>query len=1352
MSLAIAILLALARDPKPLFDGKSFDGWEGGAQKWWRIEGGSIVGGSLKETVPAIDFLATTAEVENFVLRVKFRLLGTKDFINSGVRIRSQRVPDRREMKGYPCDLGDPTWWGSIYDESRRNRVQAPSDMAALDKVLKRGDWNDFEIRAEGPRIVTKLNGVVGVDWTEDDGSIPFKGRIGFQVHGGGAAEVWFKDVTLQELPPTPPAAPFTGAPDPPGTSPKPSPLSPEEQKAAFTLPPGFEIELVASELDGVAKPITVAWDHAGRLWTMTAVEYPVDANEDATRAAALYRDGGRDRVLVIDAPGARPRVFAEKLAIPLGLLPYKDGAFVQYGSELRFYRDRDGDGRADGFDTVLRGFGVEDSHLLIHQFTRGPGGWIYMAQGAFNRTRVRTLEGHEVRWDFCKMARMQPDGSRFELCQAGLNNIWGFVVARSGEMFIQEANDMGYPVVPFPVGGNYPGIGNEKLRPYAPFQPPLATFQMGGTGLSGLAAAEDRDGWPEPYAGVFYVANPIMRRIQAIRVCADGPHHKLQKLPDFVLCSDEWFRPIAIHFGPDRCLYIVDWYNKIISHNEVPRNHPDRDKTRGRIWRVRHKDQPKPAVPDLAKAAEADLLKSLESDGTWEGRAAWMEIVDRGAAALEPGLRRIAEDRTKATDARLRALWALEGLRRVAPETLAILAADPDRNLRREAIRCGAKARPEDPDPQVRAETIRGATSVELLARMAGPKLAGKSAAAHDRDFERYLVRASLEKRAPELAAFLDSDPGKELPVENRLLASLALDPKASAARVAAILPSLARPPDDEELLRLAEFSGEPGVGEAVHALFRNPALRAPVLESLLRVRARLDLAKLTPLLTESAKELLGGDAAARDLALRLGAAFRLSGLEDALLPAAEAGQVAALKALREMGSARVELFAALAKKEALREEALFALAAAPGGRGAELFFGLAAGMNARERRLGVERLAGSPAGAKAVVKAFQDGALPVADLDGALLERLQVVLKEDAALKALVESNASLFRPVLLLEGKGASSDVDLALAGPFTVETWVRLAPGITNADSLLGGPGMNINFHDGRARLWAGDKHHDVIVAKKAMAPDTWVHVAVTRDAAGKCRIYLNGELDTEPSKTVPEAFEKLDIGWTHVAPGTAGSLMEFRIWDRARTADEIRAAFDRALEAEKGMTRFDGAWGKLRGGARVVKTTDFPALLTPAEAKAVEEKFAAFRALAAKPGDAARGREIFGKTCAACHTAEGKGGQIGPALSGAGAMGTEALLRNLLTPNAAMEPGYRAYRIQTRDGDVFEGFLVKQDADALLLRVPGAEDRRVAQKEVRQGGYTRRSMMPEGLLEAIKPGEVADLFAYLRSLR
>jgi hypothetical protein len=202
--LPIGIAATAADKPVSLFDGKTFEGWDGDTKKTWRIVDGCIVGGSLTEKVPRNQFLATKRDYGHFILRLKFKLLGDskKGFVNSGVQIRSERVPEDTEMIGYQADLGDPSWWGCIYDESRRKKVLAQSDMEKLNKVLKRGDWNDYEIRAEGRRIRTYINGVLAVDYTEKDEKIPQKGKIGLQIHGGGPAEVWFKDIIIEELRP----------------------------------------------------------------------------------------------------------------------------------------------------------------------------------------------------------------------------------------------------------------------------------------------------------------------------------------------------------------------------------------------------------------------------------------------------------------------------------------------------------------------------------------------------------------------------------------------------------------------------------------------------------------------------------------------------------------------------------------------------------------------------------------------------------------------------------------------------------------------------------------------------------------------------------------------------------------------------------------------------------------------------------------------------------------------------------------------------------------------------------------------------------------------------------------------
>jgi 3-keto-disaccharide hydrolase len=183
-----------------LFDGKTFTGWEGDTAKTWRIQEGAIVGGSLAERVPRNEFLTTARSYGNFVLRLKFKLVGSDGFINGGVQFRSQRATKpAHEMIGYQADLG-AKYWGALYDETRRNKILAEPDPAVVATLIKLEDWNDYEIRAEGPRIRLSINGKQTVDYTEPDASIPQSGLIGLQIHGGGKAEVHYKDLTIEEL------------------------------------------------------------------------------------------------------------------------------------------------------------------------------------------------------------------------------------------------------------------------------------------------------------------------------------------------------------------------------------------------------------------------------------------------------------------------------------------------------------------------------------------------------------------------------------------------------------------------------------------------------------------------------------------------------------------------------------------------------------------------------------------------------------------------------------------------------------------------------------------------------------------------------------------------------------------------------------------------------------------------------------------------------------------------------------------------------------------------------------------------------------------------------------------------
>ncbi len=189
-----------------LFDGKSLEGWEARPPLLWTIKDGCLTAGDGTTKIPYNDFLCTKASYSNFILRLKIKLTGDPKtgFINSGVQIRTARNPTGHEVCGYQCDYGAPEWYGAIYDEGRRNRLLIKSDIAALRTVLKPNDWNDYVIKADGPRIQTWINGVQGVDFEEKDADIASDGVIAIQVHGGGNSTVQAKDITIEELPPTP--------------------------------------------------------------------------------------------------------------------------------------------------------------------------------------------------------------------------------------------------------------------------------------------------------------------------------------------------------------------------------------------------------------------------------------------------------------------------------------------------------------------------------------------------------------------------------------------------------------------------------------------------------------------------------------------------------------------------------------------------------------------------------------------------------------------------------------------------------------------------------------------------------------------------------------------------------------------------------------------------------------------------------------------------------------------------------------------------------------------------------------------------------------------------------------------
>ena len=177
-----------------IFNGQDLGGWEGDT-KLWLVEDGALVGRS-----PGIDyndFLGTEKTYGNFILRFQIHLLNNDG--NTGVQFRSQREEGSTEMIGYQAD-GGPTWWGNLYDESRRRITLIEADTALIGRILKPNDWNDYEVYANDDHIRLSINGETTADYHEEDASIARDGVIAPQIHSGPPLEVRFKDIRIKEL------------------------------------------------------------------------------------------------------------------------------------------------------------------------------------------------------------------------------------------------------------------------------------------------------------------------------------------------------------------------------------------------------------------------------------------------------------------------------------------------------------------------------------------------------------------------------------------------------------------------------------------------------------------------------------------------------------------------------------------------------------------------------------------------------------------------------------------------------------------------------------------------------------------------------------------------------------------------------------------------------------------------------------------------------------------------------------------------------------------------------------------------------------------------------------------------
>jgi putative membrane-bound dehydrogenase-like protein len=427
-------------------------------------------------------------------------------------------------------------------------------------------------------------------------------------------------------------------------------PRSAAEAARAMTVPPGFLVEVVASEPD-IVNPVAMTFDERGRIWITESVEYP-------RRSSGR----GRDRVKVMedtdgDGKADRFSVFADGLNIPSGIAVGHGGIWVANSPDILFLQDRDGDGKVDASQVVATGFGRSDTHELPNSLTWGPDGWLYGWNGVFNPSKVGSKNGKTYSFT-CAIFRIHPRTRVFEIWCEGTSNPWGIAIDPEGSFFSSACViDHLWHVVET---GYYIRQGG----PYPPFTWPIESIVEHTHQKAAYCGIHyfDSTAYPAEYRGRLYMGNIHGNCVNVDALERKGSTYKAKTAPDFLRANDSWFMPVSQKTGPDGCLYILDWYDRYHCYQDANRDPAGIDRLKGRLYRVRYNDSPRRTGFDLSRVSDDALIELLGSANVYDRDIAQRLLAERGSPSVRRKLEAIVFNEAIARSARLHGLWALIG------------------------------------------------------------------------------------------------------------------------------------------------------------------------------------------------------------------------------------------------------------------------------------------------------------------------------------------------------------------------------------------------------------------------------------------------------------------------------------------------------------------------------------------------------------------------------------------------------------------------------------------------------------------------------------------------------------------
>jgi putative membrane-bound dehydrogenase-like protein len=586
-------------------------------------------------------------------------------------------------------------------------------------------------------------------------------------------------------------------------------PTAPEAAAATCTVRPGFRIELMAAE-PLVVDPVAMAFDEDGRLYVVEMGDYSERRDEKLGRVKLLEdtdNDGRYDKA----------SVFAEGLPWPTGITVWDGGIFVLASPELLYFKDTDGDRKADVHAMIFTGFGNLAPKLNVQALPNslqwGPDQRIHGALGgnpgliqnfALHGSPKIELRGQDFSFDPNLMdLRPENGGGQFGMTFDDTGRKYVCTNSRHLVQVMYE-DRVGRQVTDYPLpapGVDIPADGPQaevfRRSPDEWWRVIRTKWRVTGavkgvvegggrasgyfTSASGVTVYRG-DAWPAEFRGDVFINDCGSNLIHHKKLTGDllrvGKRAADEEKSEFVASTDNWFRPVALANAPDGNLWVADMYRETIEH---PWSLPATLKAqldlnsgndRGRLYRlVSTSTSANREAPKLSKASSKELAALLEHPNGWHRDTAARLLHQKQDPAAAEFVKAIAT-KSKLPAARLLALHVLHGLYVLDPELLSSALKDPDPDVRAGAVRlCGIMSVNEsqlasltnDPSARVRSElawTLVGRTSpdkvsilADLLERADEPWLRHAGLAAAESDLDGVLAKLS-ERKSPQVAA----------------------------------------------------------------------------------------------------------------------------------------------------------------------------------------------------------------------------------------------------------------------------------------------------------------------------------------------------------------------------------------------------------------------------------------------------------------------------------------------------------------------------------------------------------------------------------------------------------------------